>query len=134
MLLSLLSCCYRDVIVLLSLLSCFHRAEVSAVCILVLRVKRHICIDLLSTPGNLVERSEVNIGYHHGQSWSAFLHVGNWLLRYSQIPAVSPTSPQACSRTTGIEVAFHTVQLAVDCMQQLADSDNSLMPTPLPQD
>ena len=32
---------------------------------------------------------------------------------------------------SGIEVAFHTVQLAVDCMQQLADGDNSLMPTPL---
>ena len=32
---------------------------------------------------------------------------------------------------SGIKVAFHTVQLAVDCMQQLADSDNSLMLTPL---
>ena len=30
---------------------------------------------------------------------------------------------------SGIEVAFHTVQLAVDCMQRLADGDNSLMLT-----
>ena len=32
---------------------------------------------------------------------------------------------------SGIEFAFHSVQLAVNCMQQLADGDNSLMPTPL---